>query len=234
MGWADDLRVEVKEIYKTKWNLTNGSLVPDSDRVRLAANDAVKLDATVLYADLAESTNMVDSRKKHFAAEVYKAYLVSACRVIRQEGGEITAFDGDRVMAVYVGDSKNTSAAKSALMIKWVVQEIVDAELKRHYNDSSHTVKHAVGVDTSELWVAKTGIRGSNDLVWVGRAANYAAKLCSLRAEGYASWLTGEVYSSMNKSIKFSSNGKPMWEETQWAAMKGMTVYRSSWRWKPD
>ena len=33
-----------------------------------------------------------------------------------------------------------------------------------------------LGIDTSKLFVARTGIRKSNDLVWVGRAANYAAK----------------------------------------------------------
>lgn len=234
MGWVDDLRTEVKEIYKTEWKVASGLVVPDSERVKLGGNDAVKLKAAVLYADLAESTAMVDSRKKHFAAEVYKAYLVSACKVIRENGGEITAFDGDRVMAVYIGEKKNTRAAKTALMIKWVVMEIVNAELKRHYPNTTHIVTHAVGVDTSDLWIAKTGIRGSNDLVWVGRAANYAAKLCSLRVKGYSSWITSDIYENMDKSVKIWSKGKPMWEARVWNTMNKLSIYRSSWRWKPS
>ena len=72
---------------------------------------AVKLDGTVLYADLDDSTNLVDSYEPEFAAKIYKAYLSCAAKVIRSEGGEITSYDGDRIMAVYIGDSKNSSAA---------------------------------------------------------------------------------------------------------------------------
>jgi class 3 adenylate cyclase len=92
-------------------------------------------------------------------------------------------------------------------------------------------VQQAVGVDTGSLFLARTGIRGANDLVWVGRAANHAAKLCSLRSGSYASWITKTVYDSMNSSAKNSSDGCPIWEEAVWNAMEGMTVYRSSWTW---
>jgi class 3 adenylate cyclase len=145
----------------------------------LLGNDAVMLEGTVLYADMADSTALVDGFKDWFAAEVYKSYLVAASHIIRKNSGEITAFDGDRVMAVYVGGTKNTSAAKTALQLNWAVNEI-NAALKSIYPNSAFQLKHSVGIDTSNLFVAKTGIRNSNDLVWVGRAANYAAKLCAV------------------------------------------------------
>ncbi len=90
--------------------------MPDTDDLRLG-NDAVLLEGTVLYADLSGSTKMVDTCKRHFAAEVYKAYLYSTARVIGSEGGEIVAYDGDRVMAVFIGDGKNTSAVRCGLKI---------------------------------------------------------------------------------------------------------------------
>lgn len=49
--------------------------------------------------------------KPHFAAEIYKSYLHCASKIIRCENGVITAFDGDRVMGIFIGDLKNTSAA---------------------------------------------------------------------------------------------------------------------------
>src|SRR5207248_4620847 len=100
-------------------------------------NDAVKLDATVLYADLSASTGLVDGYKQHFAAEIYKAYLHCAAKIIRSEDGVITAYDGDRVMAVFIGTSKNTSAARSALKINWAVKNIVNPALKDQYSDTS-------------------------------------------------------------------------------------------------
>src|ERR1700685_1091444 len=106
MATAKEIRDEVTEIFATNWKMRDGEVVPAADAVKLD-NDAVKLEGTVLYADLADSTKLVNNYKPHFAAEIYKTYLVTACRIIRDRGGEITAFDGDRVMAVFIGDSKN-------------------------------------------------------------------------------------------------------------------------------
>lgn len=231
MGIADDIRAEVKEIFKSKWDERDGHVVPEADDLRLG-NDAVKLTGTVLYADLAESTEMVNKRSSKFAAEIYKTFLISACRIIRHRDGEITAFDGDRVMAVFIDNSKHTNALKTALNINWVVQSVVNDEMKKQYPNTDHVVRHAVGVDTSDLLVARTGVRGDNDLVWVGRAANYAAKLCTLRTDNYATWITKAVHDGANNDAKYS-NGKPMWEERTWTTYN-TTIYRSSWYWKPQ
>ncbi len=140
MSLADDIRSEVRNIFVTKWDSRDGNTVPDTDDVELG-NVAVKLNAAVLYADLAESSNLVNRYKNSFAAEVYKAYLLTVCRLIRQQDGEITAFDGDRVMAVFLGDYKNTNAAITSLKINWAVDKILNEELKTAYKESSFQVK---------------------------------------------------------------------------------------------
>ncbi len=90
-------------------------------------------------------------------------------------------------------------------------------------------MKQAVGIDTSNLFVTRTGIRGSNDLVWVGRAANYAAKLCSLRTGNYATWITADAF-NIHDSAKYDKDKNNMWEVTTWTSY-GIKVYRSSyWR----
>ena len=231
MAFEDELQKKLGEIFGAKWEVRDGKVVPEPEDIKLG-KDAVRLDGTVLYADLADSTSMVLGKKPEFAAEVYKAYLDIACRVIRHNGGVITAFDGDRVMAVFIGDSKNTSAVRSALNINWAVT-VVNEEMKKKW-DTDFVVRQSVGVDTSSLWVAKTGIRGSNDLVWVGRSANFAAKLCSLRDGIYVSWITADVYNSMADDVKYAEkyDGKVnMWESQTWYA-QNTTVYRSSWQWK--
>ena len=69
--------------------------------------------------------------------------------------------------------------------------------------------------------------------VWVGRAANYAAKLCALRENGFASYITGDVFDRMNEDAKIGGNPKQdIWEKRRWTAV-GIDVYRSSWRWAP-
>lgn len=232
MGFVDDLTAEVVKIFKEQWTTREGRQVPDTTDLALR-NDAITLKGTVLYADLADSTGLVSTSKPAFAAEVYKTYLNCACRIIRANGGEITAFDGDRVMAVYLGDARDTAAMKSALQINHAVLKIINPKLKEQYPQSTFVVRQAVGIDTGDLLVARTGIRGSNDLVWVGPAANIAAKLCSLREGNFASWASAAVYQGARPEAKTSSDGRPMWEARAWTARGGASVYRSEWSWAP-
>ena len=233
MGLRQDIERDVTEILRTNWERRDGKAIPEAEDVELG-NDAVCLNGTVLYADMSDSTGLVDGYKDWFAAEIYKTYLISACRIIRASGGEITAFDGDRVMAVFIGDSKNTSAARTALTINYVVSEVINSAIKAQYPNESFKINQVVGIDTSPLFVARTGIRGSNDLVWVGRAANYAAKLSNLSLPGYATLITQAVFDSLADSAKYG--GQPrriMWEKDTWPG-GSMTIYKSSWWWPVD
>lgn len=226
MTFEEELRNEVELIFKTKWATRDGYVVPEAKDVQLG-NDAVKFSGTVLYADLADSTGLVQGYKDWFAAEVYKSYLICACRVIRHHDGEITAFDGDRVMAVFIGETPNTSAAKAALQLNWVVERIINPRIKQHYPKVAYNVRQCVGIDTSDLFIARTGVRGSNDLVWVGRAANIAAKLCSLREDNYSTYITEAVFKKINDTVKLGGNPeRSMWEKSTW---QGLTIYRSNW-----
>ncbi len=226
---GEEILQEIRAIFEEKWTTREGRIVPDTEDISLG-NEGVQLDATVLYADMADSTVLVDSYKHSFAAEIYKAYLIGSCRVIRERGGEITAFDGDRVMAVFVGTSKNTSAARSALQINAIVRDI-NSLLKESYPNTAYKLRHSVGIDTSSLLIARTGIRNANDLVWVGRAANYAAKLSALGDVNYPTHITEEVYKKLSDQAKFGGDPrKNMWEKRTWMD-KGVTVYRSNWWW---
>jgi class 3 adenylate cyclase len=227
MGLKSELEEEVGTIFRKVWTEHDGTVVPSEDSIKLE-NDGVNLDATVLYADMADSTDLVDRDKPKFAAEIYKTFLHCAGKIIRDEGGDITAYDGDRIMAVFITGAKNTSAVRASMKIKWAVQEIIAPAQKKQYATSDYTLRHAVGIDTSKLFVARTGVRGANDLVWVGRAANHAAKLAAL-PEGY-SYISADVYNTILDEAKYS-NGSNMWETLKWDAFDGRTIYRSSYRW---
>ena len=234
MTFKTDLEKDVNNIFASRWKKRDGRVVPDLENLSLD-NDAVQFKATVLYADMADSTKLVDSQKQHFAAEIYKAYLRCAANIIKNEQGTITAYDGDRVMAVFLGDGKDTSAVRSALKITYAVDEIINPLLKKQYPDTLYQLKHVVGIDTSELFVARTGVRNDSDLVWVGRAANYAAKLCSLNGK-HSTYITKAVFNSIDKSVKYGGkdNKELMWDAKVWTARNNMPIYGSIWRWRLD
>lgn len=226
MGLSEELAAEVKSTFLLQWEEQKALTVPSPEDLRLNANHAKDLEtATVLYADLDGSTKMVDNYKWWFSAEIYKTFLRCAAQVIRSEGGTVTAYDGDRVMAIFTGDSKNTSAVRAALKINYAVNEIIMPALETQYAVGDFNLKHVVGIDTSELRTARIGVRGDTDLVWIGRAANYAAKLTSI--SGFTSLITKTVYESINDEVKFDDT-KNIWTPHIWQNMNNMEIYSSN------
>lgn len=227
MSLVDELTTYVDTVFSEAWVRRSGQKVPETEDVAFK-NEAVELEATVLYADLAGSTKMVKAKKDSVAAEVYKSYLYCAAKLIRAKGGAITAYDGDRVMGVFIGKSKNSNAAVCGLNINHAASEIVMARYKKKWPDTDFVIKQRVGVDTSKLFVARSGIRGNNDLVWVGNAANNAAKMAALDPK-YPTYISAAVYSRLNDEAKFSNkNHSNMWQDLGTAAL-GYRIYGSTW-----
>lgn len=230
MPLKDDLEKEVAKMLRENWDTRDGEVVPEPEDLKLG-NDAVKLNATVLYADMSGSTDLVDKQKAHLSAEVYKSYMVCASRIVKDEGGAVTAYDGDRIMAVFIGDSKNSTAARCALKINWSLSNVVNPAIKKQYGDGAYQMGHVIGIDTSNLFICRIGARNDNDLVWVGRAANYAAKLTTLKTS-YPVYITGAVFDRLREDSKNGGNPRRlMWEERQWTDMNKMRIYRSNWTW---
>jgi len=229
MSLEDDLKAEVRQIYADKWSRRDGRKVPEDTDVT-AGNDAVDIEVALLYTDLSESTKLVDNFKDWFAAENYKTFLRCATKIIRNEGGHIRSFDGDRVMGIFIGNAKCTQAVRAGLKINWAVKEIIMPALKRERPNTKYVMKHVTGIDRSNQMAIKAGIREWNDLAWIGRAANHAAKLTTL-SDTYATWITDKVYDVMADEAKFS-NGTNMWEERKWTVQYNRRIYRSKYKWK--
>lgn len=231
MALKDELETYVNNVFTEAWTRRDGQKVPETDDLALK-NEAVELDATVLYADLAGSTKMVEEKYDWVAASIYKSYLYCAAKIIRSNGGVITAYDGDRVMAVYIGGTKNSSAAKTGLQIHWAVDNIVMPRYKKKFPKTTYELKQRVGIDTSKLFIARTGIRGSNDLVWVGNASNHAAKMAALDPK-YPTYMSGDVYSMLKDWAKYggAEPKKNMWTNLGTSDL-GYQLYGSTWRWK--
>lgn len=79
-----DLEARVLSTFKSRWTERNGLVVPEDNSIKLD-NDCVKLDAAVLYADLTDSTGLVDSHRPESSAEGYKTYLECAAKIITSQ-----------------------------------------------------------------------------------------------------------------------------------------------------
>lgn len=113
MAFKDEVTTYVHNTFATQWTVTEGRKIPTPDSNIGQGNQATKIDAVVMYADLADSTGLVRDKKRAFATEVYKAFVYAAAKCIRLGGGEVTAYDGDRVMGVFMGEGKENARSAS-------------------------------------------------------------------------------------------------------------------------
>lgn len=235
MANAAKVETDINAIFNTTWSERAGQVVPTTDDVVLK-NGAVKLDAVLLYADLAHSTQLVRKTSPTVAAKVVRAYLSSMTQMITKNGGKVRSFDGDRVMGVFIGGSKNSAAAECALHMSWVAAKILRPATEKKFpqlKTKGFTITHCTGVAASEVFVVRGGVRGHNDLVFVGTAPNVAAKLSDLRS-GASSYITKEVYNRLSTNAKTSKDGQAMWTPTtKTLAGESWSLYSSTWMRQP-
>lgn len=231
MTLREELDEKVREFARDRWGeVPDGYAVPAPDDLTFG-NTGRRLNACILYADIRGSTKMVDALTDTMAAEYYKAFLHCAAKVIKRNDGSITAYDGDRVMSVFLGASKEDHAVGAALEIGFVVDEVINPQFFSVYAANHRTLQHTVGIDCGTVLASKTGVRIDSDLVWVGAAANYAAKLNSFEGldPDYPIRVTTEVFVKLSNSCLVGSAGESMWEGP-YTNVGQRQHYRSSFR----
>lgn len=212
---SDNLTASVETLLATIWNERDGNVVPDTDSVALK-DGAVKIEATFLYADLAGSSLLAEKCPWGTTAKIIRAYLDICTRSIKIHGGEIRSFDGDRVMGIFKGEAPNTSAVTCAREIDWMVEYVLNPKANAKFLSVSKNdikIRHCVGIDTSSAVAVRAGIRNSNDLIWIGRAPSFAAKLSDIRNFPYTVYITKEVYNKLGDTAK-KNNDIDLWEST--------------------
>ena len=231
MTWIETLRDATDKVFDTAWDVRSGTVIPDTSTVALK-DGAVKVDATFLYGDLAGSSTLAKMCPWTTTAKVIRAYLDCSTRLIRAWGGEIRSFDGDRVMGVFMGDSKNTNATNCAREIDYTVEKIIGPKATSAFKsikDNDIKIRHAVGIDTGDARAVRAGIRNSNDLIWIGRPPSLAAKLSDIRAYPYAVYISKECYNRLGTAGKIV-HGTNIWEAvTHSYAGEQITVYRTKY-----
>jgi class 3 adenylate cyclase len=220
---SEILLQEMQKILNGKWEIRDGRGLPEIDDIALSKNEAVKLDTTVLYVDMRESTYLVDNHNKSFAAEIYKMFLLSSSKIIQSIGGHITAFDGDRIMAVFIGESKNTNATKSAMQIVYFLKQKINNAIIHNYYQTTYKLDFGIGIDTGTLFAIKTGVRKYNDILWLGNASNYAAKYSELGKSQENIIISKKVYDLLNDSVKYHN------QQNMWTWDKPKNIYKTSY-----
>ncbi|MCR9154387.1 MAG: adenylate/guanylate cyclase domain-containing protein [Bacteroidetes bacterium] len=226
MALKDDLTNKISSYFNEPYEIEETKLIPGTDYSKLTfGNKALVSELAFMFADIRNSSELHSTYGFKTAARIYQSFHDITVRVVESQEGKVRAFDGDRVMGVFAGDYKCSNAATAAMKIKWAVENILNSEL-------TTPIKVGMGVDYGNTLITKVGKgrdSNNNDLVWIGKACNYASHL-----SGYGKNQTILTTRAYNKiAIKKSSKGEEMWTKSQ-LTLKDNTVidvYKSNWGW---
>lgn len=234
MSIKDELISARDRIVNTSFTVRTGTVVPET--VDVGYNEAVKLAATYLYADMANSSGLVAVSPQETVGKILRLYLDLSVRIIRQNHGRIRSFDGDRVMGIFIGDKRYDAAVKSAMQIKWACSDLIQPKVREKYKsirDSGWVVRPGCGIASGNALIVRGGVRkSSNDLVSVGVAPNLAAKLSDVREQPYNVRIGAGTYKELSGKGQLSK-GVNMWQGQYQLEMggKSYSYYRSSYHW---
>ena len=235
MALLDEINADIASALTTPWNHRTATALPTSQNVLLGGG-AAEIEAVFLYADLANSSKIAKELDRRIAARILKAFLSTSSRLIRARSGHVVSFDGDRVLGVFIDGPKNTNAARCALNIAWSVQQIRNrfSNTYSSVRDASFQITHGVGIDRGTVLAVRAGIRNANDLIWIGRAPNLAAKLSDIRDFPNTTHVTATVYNTLLDSSKLAHDGTNMWSAATWTFLgENIRVYRSRYYAQP-
>ena len=181
MGRRDDILNHIDENFLTgDYDITSSTVIPSTNDLGFGRKGKT-VNAAVLYADMRHSSAMVEQQSGRAAARIYQSYQFAMADIARANGANIRSYDGDRIMALFprVDGSDNKGCMNAVTAGKQMVWFFHD-ELKNRLRGYAIPLDCGVGIAFGQILAVRVGLGSSSDnsdVVWVGRAANIAAKL---------------------------------------------------------
>ena len=237
MNLYEQVQQDVAGVIDAQWYIRARKTVPPREKVPLRRG-GLKLDATFLYADVVGSSWLAKSLHPTVAAKFFRSFLKASTRLIIANEGKVIGIDGDRVLGLFHGESKNDRAVKCGLQINWAVQRVIKKSFVTKYKQiykRGLSIAHGVGIDTGKVTIVRAGIQGSNDIISIGRAPNMAAKLSEIREGEYRTIVSESVYRRLGDKLRLGGDDSVrIWHRIKWEYLDQEThLFGTKMLWKP-
>lgn len=180
----DGVAADVNDIMAKDFTFTHTSDVPQVDDSNLTYESGQnkrgeEINTCVLFVDIRNSVALNSESKTKTMGRIYTAFTKSVISSADKCGGQVRNIIGDRVMVVFPETDCYKNAVECAITINHIAQKIINEKL------SGHDFACGIGIDFGQMRCIKVGTikRGTanqdyKNLVWIGRPANMASRLC--------------------------------------------------------
>ena|SRR5215204_5649041 len=111
MSFKNELQEIVSNYLAGDYETYEPQGVPDPEDIQLG-NKAAKLEATALFIDVRQSSDITNAFRRQTAAKIMKGYFNGAVRIINKNEGKVRSFNGDGMLAIFVGDTRSNKQLK--------------------------------------------------------------------------------------------------------------------------
>ena len=170
-----------------------------SDRGALAP---LEREATVLFADLAGFTQMTEQSGPAGIIDILNAYFDDVTKLISDQGGVVTQFQGDAVMAIFNVPLKDPEHVPHAMRAALAIQECV---AQKTY--SGKVLKVRIGINTGMLIAGNVGGGGRQSYTVHGDTVNLAARLEAMNKQLGTDILVSEASAKHLPDFELRSQG---------------------------
>ncbi len=176
----------------------------------LKYNEIVKMDLAMLFVDITGYTDLVKNENPKKIARVMTLYVTEMGAAIRHHGGIIVSIEGDGLLASFnTIQGKKHNACEKAVRCAVTMNTLLDFVVNKRLREFNYnTISCRYGMDFGPIIINRAGIKGEgkNELLFIGKATNHAAKFLGIASNGeYV--ISEEVYKQLSDFYRGSSNG---------------------------
>lgn len=190
---------QIKQYLNESYTRSTTNSVPKKNDLTFG-NTVKKLEhAKIFYIDMRKSRQILTDASDFWSVKIHKAFLRAVIHCIEKRDGHLRSFNGDGILAFFIGDNAASKAVRAAMDIKGFVNEINNILIENDKNK----IDFGIGIAQGQVMIAKSGKGGDDqtkqDLIWIGVALYVAVELSELGKSPKNIWVSNNVFNAVIK-----------------------------------
>jgi adenylate cyclase len=198
MATNEEILTKINEYLIESYTHSDTDIVPKKDDLTFGNSVKEISHVVVFYVDMRKSRKILSDASSFWSVKIHKAFLSAVSYCIERRSGDLRSFNGDGLLAFFIGENDASRAVRAAMDVKGFVLEINKILTTNNINH----VDFGIGIAQGTIIVAKSGKSGDDqtrqDLIWVGLPVYVAVELSELGKSNRNIWISNVVLNSVS------------------------------------
>jgi len=205
----------INEYLTESYDRFHTNVVPKKKDLTFSNSVKVMKHVVVFFIDMRKSRKILSDASDFWSIKIHKSFLKAVTHCIDNNDGHLRSFNGDGILAFFIGENAASRAVRTAMNIKGFVLKI--NETLNDYDVNS--IDFGIGIAQGKVMVAKSGKAGDDqtkqDLVWIGLPVYLAVELSEIGHSLKNIWISHKVRTSIGNEdyldVVYSNDGESKW-----------------------